>query len=42
MTDPASTSLDITLLRTFLEVVDSRGFAPAAERLALTPSAVSG
>ena len=41
-TDPASTSLDITLLRTFLEVVDSRGFAPAAERLALTPSAVSG
>ncbi|MBN3798786.1 MULTISPECIES: LysR family transcriptional regulator [Burkholderia] len=42
LTDPASTALDITLLRTFLEVVDSRGFAPAAERLALTPSAVSG
>ncbi|MBU9440987.1 LysR family transcriptional regulator [Burkholderia multivorans] len=42
LTDPASTSLDIALLRTFLEVVDSRGFAPAAERLALTPSAVSG
>lgn len=41
-TDSASTSLDLTLLRTFLEVVDSNGFAPAAERLALTPSAVSG
>jgi DNA-binding transcriptional LysR family regulator len=41
-TDPASTTLDIALLRTFLEVVDRRGFAPAAERLALTPSAVSG
>ncbi|WP_370542291.1 LysR family transcriptional regulator [Burkholderia cenocepacia] len=41
-TDPASTALDIALLRTFLEVVDRRGFAPAAERLALTPSAVSG
>ncbi|HDR8873647.1 TPA: LysR family transcriptional regulator, partial [Burkholderia territorii] len=41
-TDPASTALDITLLRTFLEVVDRHGFAPAAERLALTPSAVSG
>lgn len=27
LTDPASTALDITLLRTFLEVVDSRGFA---------------
>ncbi|EAY68140.1 Transcriptional regulator LysR family, partial [Burkholderia dolosa AU0158] len=38
LTDPASTSLDIALLRTFLEVVDSRGFAPAAERLALTPA----
>ncbi|MEK6357026.1 MAG: LysR substrate-binding domain-containing protein [Burkholderia cenocepacia] len=41
-TDPASTALDIALLRTFLEVVDRRGFAPAAQRLALTPSAVSG
>ncbi|RFA26622.1 LysR family transcriptional regulator [Alkalilimnicola ehrlichii] len=36
------TSLDIVLLRTFLEVVESGGFAAAAERLALTPSAVSG
>ncbi|MCE8014358.1 LysR family transcriptional regulator [Halomonas daqingensis] len=35
-------SLDIVLLRTFLEVVESGGFAAAAERLALTPSAVSG
>ncbi|KUZ06762.1 LysR substrate-binding domain-containing protein [Burkholderia diffusa] len=42
LSDPASTALDIALLRTFLAVVDSRGFAPAAERLALTPSAVSG
>ncbi|AJY28981.1 bacterial regulatory helix-turn-helix, lysR family protein [Burkholderia thailandensis 34] len=40
--DSAAMSLDIVLLRTFLEVADSRGFAPAAERLALTPSAVSG
>lgn len=37
-----SASLDIVLLRTFLEVVDNGGFALAAERLALTPSAVSG
>ncbi|PAU75553.1 LysR family transcriptional regulator [Halomonas salipaludis] len=35
-------SLDIVLLRTFLAVVESGGFAAAAERLALTPSAVSG
>lgn len=35
-------SLDIALLRTFLAVVESGGFAAAAERLALTPSAVSG
>ena len=34
--------LDTVLLRTFLEVVDSGSFAMAAERLALTPSAVSG
>ncbi|HEK1687813.1 TPA: LysR family transcriptional regulator [Pseudomonas putida] len=35
-------ALDIVLLRTFLAVVDLRGFAAAADRLALTPSAVSG
>lgn len=34
--------LDIVLLQSFLEVVDSGGFAVAADRLALTPSAVSG
>lgn len=34
--------LDTILLRTFLEIVDSGSFATAAERLALTPSAVSG
>lgn len=34
--------LDTVLLRTFLEIVDSGSFAAAAERLALTPSAVSG
>jgi len=34
--------LDTVLLRTFLEIVDSGSFATAAERLALTPSAVSG
>ncbi|MCD0501689.1 LysR substrate-binding domain-containing protein [Bordetella petrii] len=34
--------LDTLLLRTFIEVVDGRGFAVAADRLALTPSAVSG
>ena len=39
---PVSQSLDIVLLRTFLEVVDSGGFALAADNLALTPSAVSG
>jgi DNA-binding transcriptional LysR family regulator len=38
----ASSSLDIVLLRTFLAVVDTGGFALAAEQLALTPSAVSG
>jgi DNA-binding transcriptional LysR family regulator len=37
-----SGSLDIALLRTFLQVVDAGGFALAAEQLALTPSAVSG
>jgi DNA-binding transcriptional LysR family regulator len=35
-------ALDIVLLRTFLAVVDTGGFALAAEQLALTPSAVSG
>ncbi|MBC3423727.1 LysR substrate-binding domain-containing protein [Pseudomonas sp. RW3S2] len=35
-------ALDIVLLRTFLAVVDLRGFAAAADRLTLTPSAVSG
>ncbi|AOJ11009.1 LysR family transcriptional regulator [Burkholderia mayonis] len=40
--DSASMSLDIVLLRTFLEVVERHSFALAAERLALTPSAVSG
>ena len=34
--------LKTVLLRTFLEIVDSGSFATAAERLALTPSAVSG
>ena len=34
---PTSQSLDIVLLRTFLEVVDRRGFALAANNLALTP-----
>ncbi len=34
--------LDTVLLRTFLEIVDSGSFATAAERLALTPSAVTG
>ncbi|MGZ2749655.1 LysR substrate-binding domain-containing protein [Burkholderia stagnalis] len=43
-TSPAADGapLDTVLLRTFLEVVDSGSFATAAERLALTPSAVSG
>lgn len=34
--------LETALLRTFLEIVDSGSFVAAAERLALTPSAVSG
>lgn len=34
--------LETVLLRTFLEIVDSGSFAAAAERLALTPSAISG
>lgn len=34
--------LDTVLLRTFIEIVDSGSFATAAERLSLTPSAVSG
>ena len=38
---PAMT-LDIVLLRSLLEVVDTGGFALAAHNLALTPSAVSG
>ncbi|WP_246165062.1 LysR family transcriptional regulator [Pigmentiphaga aceris] len=37
-----SAQLDMVQLRSFLEVVDSGGFASAADRLALTPSAVSG
>ncbi|MGH8817527.1 MAG: LysR family transcriptional regulator, partial [Achromobacter pestifer] len=40
--ESAGAVLDLTLLRTFLEVVDSGGFALAADVLALTPSAVSG
>ncbi len=41
--DPVSGPvLDLVLLRTFLEVVDSGGFALAGEALGLTPSAVSG
>lgn len=40
--EPGNAALDIVLLRTFLEVVDAGGFALAGERLALTPSAVSG
>lgn len=40
--EPAGAVLDLTLLRTFLEVVDCGGFALAADALALTPSAVSG
>ncbi|MES2552276.1 MAG: LysR family transcriptional regulator [Pseudomonadota bacterium] len=37
-----SAVLDLILLRTFVEVVDSGSFVLAAERLALTPSTVSG
>lgn len=33
---------DITLLRTFIVVVECESFADASERLAITPSAVSG
>lgn len=40
--ESASVGLDIVLLRTFLEVVDTGGFALAAEQLALTAPAVSG
>lgn len=39
---PSGAPLDTTLLRTFVEVVDGGSFATAAERLSLTPSAVSG
>ncbi|MFY2842633.1 LysR family transcriptional regulator [Achromobacter ruhlandii] len=42
LASPAGAVLDLTLLRTFLEVVDHGGFALAADALALTPSAVSG
>src|SRR5258708_15569767 len=42
MSTESGIGLDIVLLRTFLEVVDMGGFALAAERLALTPTAVSG
>jgi DNA-binding transcriptional LysR family regulator len=38
----STAGLDIILLRTFLEVVDTGGFALAAEQLALTAPAVSG
>lgn len=37
-----SAPFDLILLRTFVEVVELGGFALAADRLALTPSAVSG
>lgn len=40
--DNPAIALDISLLRTFLTVVDSSSFASAAELLAITPSAVSG
>ena len=40
--ESAGAVLDLTLLRTFLEVVDCGGFALAADALSLTPSAVSG
>ncbi|MDH2050567.1 LysR family transcriptional regulator [Achromobacter marplatensis] len=40
--ESAGVVLDLTLLRTFLEVVDSGGFALAADALSLTPSAISG
>ena len=39
--EPAGAVLDLTLLRTFLEVVDCGGFALAADALALTTSAFS-
>lgn len=42
MSDMHSLPLDTLLMRTFLEVVERASFAAAAERLALTPSAVSG
>jgi len=42
LAEPTGAVLDLTLLRTFLEVVDNGGFALAADALALTPSAVSG
>jgi DNA-binding transcriptional LysR family regulator len=42
MVNTAGPGFDIVLLRTYLEVIDSRSFAIAAERLALTASAVSG
>lgn len=43
-TSPATDGppLDTVLLRTFLVIVDSGSFAAAAERLMLTPSAISG
>ncbi|HYS63273.1 MAG TPA: LysR substrate-binding domain-containing protein [Paraburkholderia sp.] len=40
--ETGTVGLDIVLLRTFLEVVDTGGFALAAEQLALTAPAVSG
>lgn len=41
-TAPLSASLDMSLLRTFITVVDASSFASAAELLAVTASAVSG
>ena len=41
-TESGTAGLDIVLLRTFIEVVDTGGFALAAEQLALTAPAVSG
>ena len=41
-TESSAAGLDIVLLATFLEVVDTGGFARAAEQLALTAPAISG
>jgi Transcriptional regulator len=39
---PNGPPLDLVLVRTFIEIVDSGSFAAAADQLALTPSAISG